>query len=112
VSPVRYELGFYMQKMAFIIVTAVKTSNITSTSSNSVHINVDSADLRYQEDLWAVRNLPGRLNGNTAVNRQKESSSTLLTSVTVNILAMKQCMYTEVRPCVDFQGRENVNSRC
>jgi hypothetical protein len=30
VSPVRYELGFLSQKTAFFIVTAVKTSNLTS----------------------------------------------------------------------------------
>jgi hypothetical protein len=29
VSPVRYELGFIYHKMAFFIVTAVKTSNLT-----------------------------------------------------------------------------------
>jgi hypothetical protein len=29
VSPVRYELGFISQKTAFIIVSAVKTSNLT-----------------------------------------------------------------------------------
>jgi hypothetical protein len=29
VSPVKYELGFYFQKTAFFIVTAVKTSNLT-----------------------------------------------------------------------------------
>jgi hypothetical protein len=27
--PARYELGFYAQKMAFFLVTAVKTSNLT-----------------------------------------------------------------------------------
>jgi hypothetical protein len=29
VSPVRYELGFLSQKMAFFIVTTMKTSNLT-----------------------------------------------------------------------------------
>jgi hypothetical protein len=33
VSPVKYELGFISQKATFFIVTAVKTSNLTSIIS-------------------------------------------------------------------------------
>jgi hypothetical protein len=51
VSSVRYGLGFISQKQAFFIVTAVKTSNLTTLNFLSVSL------LRQQSAEWEVISL-------------------------------------------------------
>jgi hypothetical protein len=65
VSPVKYELGFLSQKTTFFIVTAVKTSSLTTTSNfvpNILIVIYDSCSPLLHFTLQeAVRRGAGRL---------------------------------------------------
>jgi hypothetical protein len=60
VSPVRYELGFYTEKTAFFIVTAVKTSNLTCITFS---LDIHRLYAGYSAPTVALRVIAGDDNG-------------------------------------------------